>query len=264
MLTLLGFTLPLCLDVFAVSFGVYGEMRLTLAQRIRITVLLMAFEIGMPLIGMAVATPLTHLTGVAANLRIDGAAANAYQIHAASLGHAADVIEQTFFGRYIDPVVVPLVVGAIGIWMLDEAFNDDDDDDDDDEAGKVRAMVTAHGLSIIGLGIATSVDDLVVGFTLAFNVYYLPLRDIFTAIVIQAFLAIAVGQFLGWKVRTGGLRLNVGRVTAASRLTAGGVLVALAVIVLLTPEITAHVIPHLYHPRYIPPLPHPAATASTN
>jgi manganese efflux pump family protein len=251
MLTLLGFTLPLCLDVFAISFGVYGEMRLTLAQRIRITVLFMAFEIGMPLIGMAVATPLTHLTGFASNLRIDGAPANAYQIHVANLGHTADVFEQSFFGRYIDPILVPLVIGAIGIWMLDEALNDDDDDD---EAAKARAMVTAHGLSIIGLGIATSVDDLVIGFTLAFNAYYLPLHDIFTAIVIQAFLAITVGQFLGWKVRIGSLRLNVGRTTAAAKLTAGGVLIALAAVVLLVPEITTHVIPHVYHYRYIPPL----------
>jgi manganese efflux pump family protein len=259
MLTLLGFTLPLCLDVFALSFGVFGEMRLTLAQRIRITVLFMAFEIGMPLVGMAVGTQLTHFTGITSNLLIDGAPANAYQIHAANLSHAADVVEQTFFGRYIDPIIVPLVVGAIGIWMLDEALNDDDDDD---EAGKARAMVTARGLSIIGLGIATSVDDLVIGFTLAFNAYYLPLHDIFTAIVIQAFFAITVGQFLGWKVRTGSLRLNVERITAASKLIAGGALVALAAIVLLTPEITTHVIPHIYHYRYIPPLPHPTVGAS--
>jgi putative Mn2+ efflux pump MntP len=237
-------------------------MHLTLAQRIRITVLFMAFEIGMPLVGMAVGTQLTHFTGITSNLLIDGAPANAYQIHAANLSHAADVVEQTFFGRYIDPIIVPLVVGAIGIWMLDEAFNDDDDDDDDDEAGKARAMVTAHGLSIIGLGIATSLDDLVIGFTLAFNAYYLPLHDIFTAIVIQAFLAIAVGQFLGWKVRTGSFQLNVGRITAASKLTAGGALVALAAVVLLTPEITTHVIPHIYHYRYIPPLPHPTVSAT--
>jgi manganese efflux pump family protein len=261
MLTVLGLTLPLCLDVFAVSIGVLGEMRLTRAQRIRITVLFLAFEIGMPVVGMAVGTPLTHLTGVAFNLRIDGAAANAYQIHAANVSHAADVVEQTFFGRYIDPIIVPLVVGAIGIWMLDEAINDDDDDDDDDdEAGKVRAMVTAHGFSIIGLGIATSVDDLVIGFTLAFH--NLPLHDIFTAIVIQAFLAITVGQYLGWKVRTGSLRLNVGRITAASKLTAGGLLVAVAAIALLTPELTTHIIPHIYHYRYIPPL-GPSAVASS-
>lgn len=260
MLTLLGFTVPLCLDVFAISFGVLGEMRLTRAQRIRITVLFLALEIGMPLAGMAVGTPLTHLTGVTSNLLIDGAPANAYQIHAANVSHAADVVEQTFFGRYIDPIIVPLVVGAVGIWMLDESLNGDDDDD---EAGKVRAMVTARGLSIIGLGIAICVDDLVIGFTLAFNPYYLPLHDIYTAIVIQAFLAIVVGQFLGWKVRTGSRRVNAGRIAAASRVTAGAVLVALAAIVLLTPEITTHVIPHIFpHHRYIPPLPHPTASAS--
>jgi manganese efflux pump family protein len=242
----------LCLDVFAVSIGVLGEMRLTRAQRIRITVLFLAFEIGMPLVGMAVGTPLTHFTGVAHNLLIDRTPANAYQIHAANLSHASDVVEYSFFGRYIDPILVPLVVGAIGIWILDECLNEDDDDDDDDEAGKLRALVTATGLSIIGLGIATSIDDLVIGFTLAFH--NLPLRDIFTAIVIQAFLAITVGQYLGWKASTGSLRLNVGRITAASKLAAGGLLVALAVIALLAPEIITHVIPHLYHYRYIPPL----------
>jgi manganese efflux pump family protein len=252
-LTVLGLTLPLCLDVFAVSIGVLGEMRLTRAQRIRITLLFLAFEIGMPLVGMAVGTPLTHYTGVTSNLLIDGAPANAVQIHAANLSHASDVVEYSFFGRYIDPIIVPVVVGAIGIWLLDEGLNDDDDDDDDDEAGKLRAMVTAHGLfSIIGLGIATSLDDLVIGFTLAFH--NLPLHDIFTAIVIQALLAITVGQYLGWKTRTGRLRLNVGRIATASKLIAGGLLVALAAIALLAPEIITHVIPHIYHYRYIPPL----------
>ena len=255
MLTLLGFTLPLCLDDFALSFGVLGQIRLTLGQRIRITVLLIAFEIGMPLIGMAVGAPLTHLTGVTSGFLIDGAPANIVQIHAANVSHAADVVEYSFFGRYIDPIVVPLVIGAIGIWMLDESLNDDDDDDD--EADKVRAIATAPGLSvisIISLGIATSLDNLVIGFTLAFNVFYLPLHDIFIAITIQAFLAVMVGQFLGWKVRTGSLRLNAGRITAASKVIAGAVLVALAVIVLLTPEIINHVIPHFYHYRHIPPL----------
>jgi hypothetical protein len=107
------------------------------------------------------------------------------------------------------------------------------------------------------------VDELVIGFTLAFNVFYLPLHDIFTAIVILSFLAIMVGQFLGWKVRTGNFRLNVGRITAASKLTAGGLLVALAAVALLTPEITTHVIPHIYHYRYIPPLGPSAVTTST-
>jgi len=259
-ITVLGLTLPLCLDVFAVSIGVLGEMAITLAQRIRITALFIAFEIGMPVAGMALGAPLTRFTGVASNLIIDGTPADAYQIRAANLSHAADVLEYSFFGRYIDPIIVPLIVGAIGIWLLDECFNDDDDDDDDDEAGKLRKMVAAHGFSLIGLGILTSVDDLVIGFTLSFH--NLPLHEIFTAIVIQAFLAIAVGQFIGWKVGTGSFRLNVGRIVSASQLAAGGMLVALAVVALLTPEIITHVIPHFYHYKYIPPLPHSTVSPS--
>ena len=34
MLKLLAFTLPLCLDTFAVAFAVLGDMRLTRAQRL--------------------------------------------------------------------------------------------------------------------------------------------------------------------------------------------------------------------------------------
>jgi hypothetical protein len=49
MLKLLAFTLPLCLDSFAVSFAVLGEMRLTRAQRTRVWVLFVPFEAGMPL-----------------------------------------------------------------------------------------------------------------------------------------------------------------------------------------------------------------------
>jgi hypothetical protein len=46
-------------------------------------------------------------------------------------------------------------------------------------------------------------------------------------------------------------------------LAAGGALIALAAVVLLTPEITTHVIPHIYHYRYIPPLAPSAVATST-
>ena len=262
MLKLLAFTLPLCLDTFAVAFAVLGEMRLTRAQRIRVTVLLIAFEAGMPLVGMALGAPLTHLISGPAHLVFDpyqvGSPAEAYQLRMANQTHLADTVDLTFVGRYILPIVVPVVIGGLGILMLDECLNGDDDDDDD-EADKARALVGARGLSVIGLGIGISLDELVVGFTISFT--SLPVRDVITAIVIQAFLAIMVGQFLGWKARTGSLRLNVGRITAASKLAAGGLLVALAAIALLTPEIITHVIPHFYHYRYIPPL-GPSAVAT--
>lgn len=61
------------------------------------------------------------------------------------------------------------------------------------------------------------------------------------------------------------LQVNVGRITGATKLAAGGLLVATAAVVLLTPEITTHVIPHIFpHHRYIPPLAHPTVSATSN
>jgi manganese efflux pump family protein len=247
MLKLLAFTLPLCLDTFAVAFAVLGEMRLTRAQRIRVTVLLIAFEAGMPLVGMALGAPLTHLISGPAHLVFDpyqvGSPAEAYQLRMANQTHLADTVDLTFVGRYILPIVVPVVLGALGILMLDESLNEDDDDDD--EAEKARALVAARGLSIIGLGIGISLDELVVGFTLSFT--GLPVRDVITAIVIQAFLAIMVGQLLGRKARAGSLRLSSERITAGSKLMAGSVLVALSAILLLGPPVATHLLPHFIH-----------------
>ena len=262
MLKLLAFTLPLCLDTFAVAFAVLGEMRLTPGQRLRVIVLFIAFEAGMPLAGMALGAPLTHLAGRPAHLVIDpyqaGSPAEAYQLRLAYRTHLADTVDLTFVGRYIFPVVVPVVVAALGLLMLDECFNDDDDDDD--EADKARALVAARGLSVIGLGLGISLDELVMGFTLGFS--RLPVYDVITAIVIQGFLAITAGQLLGRKARTGSLRLSSERITTGSKLIAGGVLVALSAVLLLGPPVATHLLPHLiHHHRVIPPAP-PAVSTS--
>jgi len=246
MLKLLAFTLPLCLDTFAVAFAVLGEMRLTRAQRIRIWVLFIAFEAGMPLAGMALGAPLAHWAGTPAHLVIDpyqiGSPAEAYQLQMADRNHLADTADLTFVGRYVAPVIVPVVIGGLGLLMLDESLNDDDDDDDD-EAGKARALVGARGLAVIGLGLGISLDELVVGFTLSFT--SLPATDVITAIVIQAFLAVLLGQLLGRKARTGTLRISAERITSGSRLAAGGVLVALSIVLLAGPPLVTHVLPHL-------------------
>jgi manganese efflux pump family protein len=252
MLKLLAFTLPLCLDTFAVSFAVLGEMRLTRAQRIRVIALLIAFEAGMPLVGMALGTPLTHLVSSPSHLVIDpyqlGSKAEAAQLRLAYRTHLASTVDLTFVGRYIVPVVVPVVVGGLGILMLDECLNDDDDEDDD-EAGKARALVGARGLSVIGLGLGISVDELVVGFTISFS--SLPVADVITAIVIQAFLAIMAGQLLGRKARGGGLRLSAERITTGSKLMAGGVLVALSLVLVVGPPVATHLLPHFIHHRVV-------------
>ena len=248
MLKLLAFTLPLCLDTFAVSFAVLGEMRLTRVQRIRVIVLLIAFEAGMPLVGMALGAPLTHLVSRPTHLVYDpyqfGSPAEARELRLAYQSHLADTVDLTFVGRYIVPIVIPVVVGALGLLMLDECLNDDDDDDDD-EVGKARALVGARGLSVIGLGLGISLDELVVGFTLSFS--KLPVADVITAIVIQAFLAIMLGQLLGRKARTGGLRLSAERLTNGSKLMAGGVLVALSAVLLVGPPVATHLLPHFIH-----------------
>jgi putative Mn2+ efflux pump MntP len=245
MLKLLAFTLPLCLDTFAVAFAVLGEMHLTRAQRIRVWLLLIAFEAGMPLVGMGLGAPLAQLAGSPAHVVIDpyqlGSPNEAYQLQMADRTHLADTADLTFVGRYVVPIIVPLVIGGLGILMLDEVFNDDDDDDD--EAGKARALVAARGLSVIALGLGISLDELVVGFTLSFS--KLPVRDVITAIVIQAFLAVMIGQLLGRKARTGSLGLSRERISNGSKLAAGSVLVALATVLLVGPPVVTHVLPHI-------------------
>jgi putative Mn2+ efflux pump MntP len=227
---------------------VLGEMRLTRAQRMRAWVLFIAFEAGMPLVGMALGAPLAHLAGGPAHLVIDpyqlGSPNEAYQLRLADQTHLADTVDVTFVGRYIAPIIVPVVVGGLGLLMLDECLNDDDDDDDDDdEVGKARALVAARGLSVIGLGIGISLDELVVGFTISFS--KLPARDVITAIVIQAFLAVLAGQLLGRKARTGSLRIDADRITNGSKLAAGSVLVALSAALLAGPPVVTHVLPHI-------------------
>lgn len=251
MLKLLAFTLPLCLDTFAVSFAVLGEMRLTRAQRLRVIALLIAFEAGMPLIGMAVAAPLLHLVSSPTHLVFDpyqvGSPAEAQQLGLAYRSHLANTVDLTFAGRYILPIVVPVVVGALGLLMLDEVFNDDDDDD---EAEKARALVGARGLSVIGLGVGISLDELVVGFTIGFT--SLPAAGVITAIVIQAFLAIMLGQYLGRKARAGHLRVSTQRLTNGTKLVAGGVLIGLSAVLLLGPPVATHLLPHFIHHHRVP------------
>jgi manganese efflux pump family protein len=263
MFKLLAFTLPLCLDNFAVAFAVLGEIRLTRKQWIRVTVVFIAFEAGMPLVGMALAAPLTHLTGSPAHVVIDpyqlGSPAEAYQLSLIDRTHLANTFDLTFVGRYILPVVVPVVVGALGLMMLDEGLNDDDDDDD--EAGKARELVAARGLSVLGLGLSISVDELVVGFTLGYSKF--SPDDVITVIVIQAFLAIMAGLYFGRKARAGSLRVSSERIAAGTKLVAGGVLVALSAALLVGPPVATHLLPHfLPHHRVIPPPAPPAASTT--
>jgi putative Mn2+ efflux pump MntP len=66
MLKLLGFVLPLGLDSFAVATAIGAAQATTAWQRLRISLILVIFEGGMPLIGLGLGSVLAHRIGVAA------------------------------------------------------------------------------------------------------------------------------------------------------------------------------------------------------
>jgi len=66
MLKLLAFVLPLGLDSFAVATAIGAAQATTASQRLRISLVLMIFEGGMPLIGLGLGSVLAHGIGVAA------------------------------------------------------------------------------------------------------------------------------------------------------------------------------------------------------
>ena len=265
MLRLLAFTLPLCLDNFAVAFAVLGEIRLTRAQLLRVTVIFIVFEAVMPLIGLAIGTPLIHLIAGPPHITIDpyqlGSPTELKELQLAYRSHLADQIDLTFVGRYIVPLVVPVIVGVIGLLMLDEAFNDDDDDD---EAEKAKALVAARGRAIIGLGISISVDELVVGFTIGYSQYFTAPQAII-AIVVQSFLALMAGLYFGRKARDGKIRISAERISTGAKLIAGGILVTLSAALLVGPPLATHAYAHFMHsvfPHKVIPSPAPSAVTT--
>jgi putative Mn2+ efflux pump MntP len=265
MLRLLAFTLPLCLDNFAIAFAVLGEIRLTRAQLVRVTVVFIAFEAIMPLIGLAVGTPLIHLIAGPPHITIDpyqlGSPTEFKELQQAYRSHLADQIDLTFVGRYIVPFVVPVIVGAIGLLMLDEALNDDDDDD---EAEKARALVAARGRAVLWLGLSISVDELIVGFTIGYSQYFSTAEAII-AIVVQSFLALMAGLYFGRKVREGKLRISMERITTGTKVLAGGILVTLSAVLLVGPPLATHAFPHFIHsvfPHKVAPSPAPTAVTT--
>src|SRR5580700_3153944 len=185
MLRLLAFTLPLCLDNFAIAFAVLGEIRLTRAQLLRVIVVFISFEAIMPLIGLALGTPLIHLIAGPSHITIDpyqlGSPTELRELQQAYRTHLADVIDLTFVGRYIVPFVVPVIV------------------------------------SIIGLGISISMDELIVGFTIGYSQYFTAPEAII-AIVVQSFLALMAGLYFGRKARDGKFRISAERISTGAKL----------------------------------------------
>lgn len=110
-LRVLAFVLPLGLDTFAVAAALGAAGRLSTRARVRITTLFVAFEAGMPLLGLAVGAPLSRVIGGIA-----------------------------------DYVAAGAVIG-IGVWML--VGNDSDEEDKAQRLVDARGLaVIGLGISI--------------------------------------------------------------------------------------------------------------------
>lgn len=172
-LKLLAFVLPLAVDSFAIA-ALLGASGMTKAQRRRITALFVAFEAGMPLIGLALGAPLAR-----------------------AIGDSADYI-----------AAAALI--ALGAWMLLS-----DEDGEQDAAGR---LASAHGLTLLGLGMSVSLDELAIGFSL--GLVRLPVISVVVAIAVQAFLAVQLGLMLGARVGER-LRENAERLAALALIGLG-------------------------------------------
>jgi putative Mn2+ efflux pump MntP len=172
-LKLLAFVLPLAVDSFAIA-ALLGASGMTKAQRRRITALFVAFEAGMPLIGLALGAPLAR-----------------------AIGDSADYI-----------AAAALI--ALGAWMLLS-----DEDGEQDAAGR---LASAHGLTLLGLGMSISLDELAIGFSL--GLVRLPVISVVVAIAVQAFLAVQLGLMLGARVGER-LRENAERLAALALIGLG-------------------------------------------
>lgn len=154
MVRLIIFVLPLAIDSFAIA-ATLGAVGVSTGQRWRIAGLFVAFEAGMPLVGLALGAPLAH-----------------------AIGGVADY-------------VAAAALAGVGLWMLLGG-------DEDAEEDKARRLAGARGLAVLGLGLAISVDELAIGFTLGLT--RLPPVEVVVAIAAQAFVAVQLGLALGARV----------------------------------------------------------------
>jgi len=127
MVRLLAFVLPLGVDSFAVAAALGAAGLTSAAERLRISAIFVAFEAGMPLIGVAAGGGLARV-----------------------IGSVADY-------------VAAAAVAGLGIFML---IHDEDSAEEQAEEQKASRLSTTHGLAILALGISISLDEFAIGFSL--------------------------------------------------------------------------------------------------
>ncbi len=157
--TLLLFVLPLSVDTFAIAAAV-GANRLSGWSRWRISMIFAIFEGGTPLIGLGLGS---------------------------SVGQAVGGVAE-----YLSGALLILLGGYL--WWSDE---DRDADDDDDETAKARRLVNARGLTLIGLALSISLDELVIGFGFGLGTNLTEPATFIAIIAIQALVFSQLGLLLG-------------------------------------------------------------------
>ncbi len=153
-LVLAGLILPLALDTFALAAAL-GVAGIPAERRMRTSVILAAFEAGMPVVGFLIGGAIGHVLGGFA-----GWTAIAFLV----------------------------VAGAMMLRPGDE----------EKERGRLKLLARAQGIAIIDLGLAISIDELAIGFSL--GLLGLPLLVAVIWIGLQAFGAAQLGMRIGSRV----------------------------------------------------------------
>ncbi|HEV2036447.1 MAG TPA: manganese efflux pump [Candidatus Dormibacteraeota bacterium] len=122
-LTIAALVLPLAIDTFVLSTAL-GAAGLTKRERLRTSLLLTAFEAGMPLVGFVIG---------------------------AGVG--------SIIGQWADYIAAVVLAGT-GAWMLRPTSGEEEEE----EEQKVRLLESARGWAIIALGLGISLDELAIGF----------------------------------------------------------------------------------------------------
>lgn len=154
LLILAGIILPLGLDTFALGAAL-GVAGIQAGRRMRTSLILAAFEAGMPIMGF--------LIGGAVGRVIGGFA-----------GWTAIAF-----------------LAVAGLWMLRPG-------DEEKEEARLKLLARAQGVAIIDLGLAISIDELAIGFSL--GLLGLPLVVAVVWLGVQAFVAAQLGMRIGSRI----------------------------------------------------------------
>ena len=160
-LRLIPLILSLGLDTFALSTTL-GIAPLSRRARLRLALTFALAEGLMPAVGLLIGRPL-------------GEAVGRWDVYAAAA-----------------------LLVVTGLWMLREGLAEDDERSSGDERAQIRRLASVQGLSLVGLALSVSLDELAVGFS--FGILRIALVPALVAIALQALLLSLCGLWLGSRV----------------------------------------------------------------